>query len=94
MPSCGHIRVLKIIHSLELLTRLEVQCGLGNSVGIKMFFHNFAMKCSNLNSRNNMYYCRLCVLCSVCSSGQSGDDVGPAFVVWLHIVWSICLVLC
>ena len=61
MPSCGHIRVLKIIHSLELLTRLEVQCGLGNSVGIKMFFHNFAMKCSNLNSRNYMYYCRLCL---------------------------------
>ena len=33
------------------------------------------------------------VLCSVCSSGQSGDDVGPAFVVWLHMVWSICRVI-
>ena len=34
------------------------------------------------------------VLCSVCSSGQSGDDVGLAFVVWLHMVWSMCIVLC
>ena len=38
------------IYEMKLLTRLEVQCGLGNSVGIEVFFHNFAMKCSNLNS--------------------------------------------
>ena len=49
MPSCCHF-VLEIYSYMGLLTELEVQCGLGNPLGIRMFFHDLVMKCSSLDS--------------------------------------------
>ena len=49
MPSCCHF-VLEIYSYMGLLTELEVQCGLGNPLGIGMFFHDLVMKCSSLDS--------------------------------------------
>ena len=44
------IFVLEIYSYMGLLTELEVQCNLGNPLGIRMFFHDLIMKCSSLDS--------------------------------------------
>ena len=52
LPACLHvvIFVLEIYSYMGLLTELEVQCSLGNPLGIGMFFHDLVMKCSSLDS--------------------------------------------
>ena len=70
LPVCLHVVIFVLetsYHSyMGLLTELEVQCNLGNPLGIRMFFHNLVIKCSNFGLMNIICITVDCVCLMFC----------------------------